>query len=330
MMNTGEQLEIRDIVASDLEALAWMFVECFSVAPWKESWTLEATGLFASAPTFRGAIASMLATRRERVSFSSVLPRTRRPKSAKAPARVCAAGGFLEFTEGISPGGYQENKHAARSFHMRKSMGLFSIFSTLALSLAACSDTSGLTQKHDAGADTKTSSGGSAGKGTGGTGGSIGGTGGSSGPKGSGGAAGGAQAGGGSTDAGGVASGGGTKSSGGSTGAGGTANRDGGGFALLDAFSLPDGFTMSDVRFQLPDGFTMPDFGFQLPDGGFSVPDLAGLNLDALAGILGDACVLTCESAAVAGADCKAGTDTLCTPASGGICVCFGAAWTCF
>jgi hypothetical protein len=60
-MDTTKQLEIRDIVASDFEALASLFVECFSLAPWKEPWTLEAAAkrlrLFASAPTFRGAVA---------------------------------------------------------------------------------------------------------------------------------------------------------------------------------------------------------------------------------------------------------------------------------
>jgi aminoglycoside 6'-N-acetyltransferase I len=60
-MDTAEQLEIRDTVASDLEALASLFVECFSTAPWKEPWTRAAAAhrlhLFASSPTFRGAIA---------------------------------------------------------------------------------------------------------------------------------------------------------------------------------------------------------------------------------------------------------------------------------
>jgi GNAT superfamily N-acetyltransferase len=61
-MDTANQLEIRDIVPSDLGALASMFVECFSKAPWSEPWTLEAATnrlhLFASTPTFRGAIAT--------------------------------------------------------------------------------------------------------------------------------------------------------------------------------------------------------------------------------------------------------------------------------
>jgi hypothetical protein len=214
---------------------------------------------------------------------------------------------------------------------MRKATGLLSMLSTIALGVAACSDTSGLTQRQDAGADTKTA-------GNVGTGGSISGGGGT---KGSGGAVGGAQAGGGNSGAGGVASGGGAKSSGGSTGAGGAANRDGGVFTMPDlGFQLPDGgFKLPDLGFQLPDGgfqlpdggFTMPDLGFRFPDGGFTMPDLPGFNLDALPGVLGDAgiSIPTCESSAASGADCKAGTDTACTTQSGGFCLCFGATWTC-
>ena len=60
-MDPAKQLEMRDIVASDLEVVASLFVECFSVAPWKEQWTLAAAknrlSLFASTPTFRGVIA---------------------------------------------------------------------------------------------------------------------------------------------------------------------------------------------------------------------------------------------------------------------------------
>jgi|SRR5450631_2864756 len=202
---------------------------------------------------------------------------------------------------------------------MRKELGLLSILSTMALGMAGCSDTSGLTQRHDAGADTK-AVGGSTGKGgstgTGGTAGSIGGSGG--GMIGGGGSVGGARAGG-SSGAGGVSAGG-AKSSGGSTGGGGPINRDGGGFTLPDlGFGRPDG------------GLTLPDLGFRLPDGGFTLPDLGRFNLDAFPGMLGDAGIgiKTCESSAVAGADCKAGTDAVCSAQSGSFCLCFGSTWTC-
>jgi N-acetylglutamate synthase-like GNAT family acetyltransferase len=55
-------LRFRSISAADVEAAASVFVECFSAPPWNEPWTLAAAvrrlGLFASAPTFRGVVAT--------------------------------------------------------------------------------------------------------------------------------------------------------------------------------------------------------------------------------------------------------------------------------
>ena len=56
-----DSLTFRDLVASDVELAASVFVACFSAPPWNEPWTLAAAvrrvGLFASAPTFRGVLA---------------------------------------------------------------------------------------------------------------------------------------------------------------------------------------------------------------------------------------------------------------------------------
>ncbi len=61
-MNTANQLRIRDMVTSDLEAVASLFIACFATAPWNERWTLATAkirlSLFASAPAFRGAVAT--------------------------------------------------------------------------------------------------------------------------------------------------------------------------------------------------------------------------------------------------------------------------------
>jgi hypothetical protein len=87
----------------------------------------------------------------------------------------------------------------------------------------------------------------------------------------------------------------------------------------------------------LPDGLSLPDLNIQLPDG-FSLPDLAGFNPDAftlpdLAGLLGEAGggASACASSINTGVSCRTGTDTMCAPQGGTLCVCgFGGTWTCF
>jgi aminoglycoside 6'-N-acetyltransferase I len=60
-VDSPDRLSFRRIAAADVELAASVFVECFTVPPWNEPWTLAAAvrrlGLFASAPAFRGVLA---------------------------------------------------------------------------------------------------------------------------------------------------------------------------------------------------------------------------------------------------------------------------------
>jgi len=188
---------------------------------------------------------------------------------------------------------------------MRRVIRLPSVFSALlVLGWVACSSSgSGVSQKRDASADIRVGSGGATGKGgalgSGGLSGTVGGSGGA------------------------VSTGGGAGGLGGVTGDGGGPSRDGGGISLPDVLSLPDRFALPDVNLQLPDGFSLPDLPSFNPDA-FTLPDLRALFGEA--GVGGP-----CAASVVTGADCQTGTDTICTPEGGTLCICgFGDSWTCF
>ena len=176
---------------------------------------------------------------------------------------------------------------------MRRVMRLPSVFSALlALGWVACSSSgSGVPQKRDASADIRVGSGGAVSTG-------------------------------GIVSTGGHATGG-AGGRGGVTGAGGGPSRDGGGISQPDALSLPDGFALPDVNLQLPDGFSLPDLPSFNPDA-VTLPDLRALFGEA--GIGGP-----CAASVATGANCQTGTDIICTPEGGTLCICgLGDSWTCF
>jgi hypothetical protein len=176
---------------------------------------------------------------------------------------------------------------------MRRTMPVpYRFCALLVLGWVACNSSgSGVPHNYDASADLRLGSGGATGKG------GAPGSGGLTGPAGSGAAKGSGGAG----STGGWATGG-ASGVGGVTGAGGGPSRDAG-------LQLPDGLSIPDLPTFNPDAFTLPD-----------LPDLFGE-----AGIGSP-----CAASVATGDDCQTGTDTICTPQGGTLCVCgFGDRWTC-